>query len=66
METTEKRLAPVSFESLKRGDVIYIEDSPTADPWQIRDLGQPFILIENMNTYFSYCYRVVKPIYKLI
>lgn len=66
METTEKRFAPVAFETLKRDDIIYIEDTPSADPWQIRDLGQPFILIENLNTHFCLCYHVVTPIYKLI
>lgn len=66
METTEKRFSPVAFEALKRDDIIYLEDSPAADPWQIRDLGQPFLLIENLNTHFCNCYHVVTPIYKLV
>lgn len=58
------KFVPIAVENIKRDDIIYIEDSPTADPYQVRDLGAPFILIENLNTHFCYCYRIVTPIYK--
>lgn len=66
MEPTEKKFAPIAFENLKRDDIIYLEDVQDADPYQIRDLGQPFILVENLNTHFCFCYHVVKPIFKLM
>lgn len=54
----------VTLESVIRGDVIYLSPKDDATPYQVIDLGSPFILIENLKSHFGYLYRVTGPLYK--
>ena len=54
----------VSLDTVQRGDVIYLSSKDDAVPYQVLDIGAPFILIENMKTHFGNLYRVTGPLYK--
>lgn len=60
---TVQRVA-TSVSELKVGDVIYLSSKSYAIPYQVLDIGSPFILIENMKSHFANLVRIVNPIYK--
>lgn len=47
----------VNLEDVKRGDIIYLSSKPDAIPYNVLDIGTPFILIENMRNHFANLYR---------
>lgn len=47
----------VSIDSLKPNDVIYLSSKDDATPYSVIDVGNPFILVENMKTHFGSLYR---------
>lgn len=57
MELPKVSRVEVPISELKFGDVIYISTKPDAAPYQVLDIGAPFILIENMRTHFVNMYR---------
>lgn len=69
METTSKKttnkattkkninLVVVDPKDVKRGDTIYIENKEDAVPYFVIDMGNPYMLIENLNTGFGNIYH---------
>lgn len=53
----------VPFKDVNRGDVIYLSEDDK-DKWLVIDVGQPYILIENLSTNFASLYHVVSNLYK--
>lgn len=59
---TEERVI-VPLKDVNRGDVIYLSKDDK-DKWLVIDVGQPYILIENLSTNFASLYHVMSNLYK--
>lgn len=53
----------VSISEISRGDVIYLSKTGK-DRWLVIDVGQPYILIENLRTHFATLYHAISNLYK--
>lgn len=58
-KTTKKatNLVVVDPKDVRRGDTIYIENKEDAVPYFVIDMGNPYMLIENLNTGFGSIYH---------
>lgn len=55
----KKEFTEVSVSNLKSGDIIYVSKTEKSVPFEVIDVGAPFILIENVKTHFASLYRSV-------
>lgn len=60
-----KQKVLVTIEQVKAGDVIYLSTKADATPYSVLDVGNPFILIENLKSHFCNLFRPTQ-IYKEI
>lgn len=65
-KTTKKatNLVVVDPKDVRRGDTIFIENKEGAVPYFVIDMGNPYMLIENLNTGFGNIYHY-HTLYKL-
>lgn len=55
----KREFTEVSVSNLKHGDIIYVSKSEKSVPFEVMDIGAPFILLENTKTHFASLYRSV-------
>lgn len=55
----KKEFTEVSVSNLKHGDIIYVTKTEKSVPFEVIDVGAPFILLENTKTHFASLYRSV-------
>lgn len=53
---TQPKRKAFDIKDIERGDIVYISIDDTT-PYLIIDVGNPFCLVENLDTHFGYLYH---------
>lgn len=65
MENAKKVKIPVSIDSLKPMEIVFLSEEDDT-PYLVLDKGNPFVLIENQKTHFATLYRPINSLYHYV